>query len=72
MRSEEYVEQAQVTDWPERLALVGLTVLVILLALAGSAAAAADLPRPAVECTPRVGLPNFFAKAKAFWDGFGG
>lgn len=30
---EEYVEQAQVTDWPQRLLLVGIVVAVIALAL---------------------------------------
>ncbi len=30
---EEYVEQAQVTDWPQRLLLVGVVVAVIALAL---------------------------------------
>jgi lysophospholipase L1-like esterase len=48
---------------------VNLRVLAILLAWVCSAAAAAVDPsqtvRPAVECTPRGGLPNFFAKAKA-------
>jgi lysophospholipase L1-like esterase len=59
---------------------MNLRMLAVLVILLGTGAAAADLPpltlarysrdfpeqtRPAVECTPRGGLPTFFAKAKA-------
>lgn len=79
MRTEDFVEQAQVTDWPERLALVGLTVLVILLALGAMRwgwrsrqRRQLDLPAPPEEAPDDWGVsgsvPGLFAGTSAHGD----